>query len=289
MLARLKVVLETLRLLAGEAHERQEPPVVTWVNRGKRAQRGNALKLMSIAAKAAGERRLAQRKGAIERLAEEAGIKAEFHLRIDLKGILPWPPADVLALLPAFDIEGAVITLADQAEQLRSLVDSSIHLTIMPSIEGVAFPALAKSGHQTFFPDAIGATTWVDKLGLPHAPSVIAGLFGELMGLAGELGAMDQKSLGIETRPEEEIATLRSLEIAFTRMSEELMRRIDGFDPVLKIDVSDLIRHLRTGEIDFAGQAQAAIDGTPNDIVERAGFLSLLLIESEFHGGLVGY
>jgi hypothetical protein len=289
MLARLKVLLETLRLVAGEAHERQEPPVVTWVNRGKRAQRGNALKLVSIAAKADGERRLAQRKGEIERLADEAGIKAEFHLRVNHKGILPWPPADVLALLPALNIESAVITLIDQAEQLRSLLDSSIHLTIMPSIEGVAFPALAKSGHQTFLPDAEGATTWVDKLGLPHAPSLIAGLFGELMGLAGELGAMDQKRLGIKTRPEEEIAALRSLEIAFTRKREELMRRLDGFDPVLKTDVSDLIRYLRTGEIDFAGEAQAAIDGAPSDIVETAGFLSLLLIESEFHGVLVGY
>lgn len=67
MLTRLKVLLENLRLLAGEAHERQEPPAATWVTHGKGARVGNALRLISISANAAGEKRLAQRKLEIER------------------------------------------------------------------------------------------------------------------------------------------------------------------------------------------------------------------------------
>ncbi|MDX0312556.1 hypothetical protein GOC54_15935 [Sinorhizobium meliloti] len=281
MLARLKTLLETLRLLAGEAHERKQAPAVTWAARGKDARVGNSVRLVSLSAKAAGETRLAQRKAEIERLAEEAGVAAQFHLRVNAKGILPWPPADVLALLPAPDIADAVVTLAEQAELVRSLVDSSIHLTIMPNIEGVAFSALAKSGYQTLLPDVEGAAFWAEQLGLPQAPSAMASMFGEVLNLAGELGAMDQKCLGNETRPEEEIVARRSLEAAFTRKYEELTRRLNAFDQALQSDVSELIEHLRTGDVDFAAEAQAAIGGASSNIAEAAGYVSLLLMSAE--------
>ncbi|HEL5054261.1 TPA: hypothetical protein UL921_001675 [Stenotrophomonas maltophilia] len=281
MLSRLKTLLETLRLLAGEAHERKQAPAVTWAARGKGARVGNSVRLVSLAAKAAGERRLAQRKAEIEGLAKEVGVAAQFHLRVNAKGILPWPPADVLALLPASDIADAAVTLAEQAELMRSLVDSSIHLTIMPNIEGVAFPALAKSGYHTLFPDVEGAASWAEQLGLPQAPSAMTSMFGEVLNLAGELGAMDQKCLGNETRPEEEIVARRSMEAAFTRRYEELTRRLNAFDQALQSDVSELIEQLRTGDVDFAAEARAAIDGTPSSIAEAAGYVSLLLMSAQ--------
>ena len=280
-LARLKTLLEALRVLAGEAHERKQAPAVTWAARGKGARVGNSVRLVSLSAKAAGEKRLAQRKAEFERLAEEAGIVVQFQLRVNAKSILPWPPADVLALLPVPDIADAVVTLAEQAELVRSLVDSSIHLTIMPHIEGLALPALAKSGYQTLLPDVEGAAFWVEQLGLPQAPSAMASIFGEVLSLAGELAAMDQKCLGNETRPEEEIVGRRSLEAAFTRKYEELTRRLNAFDQALQSDVSELIEHLRTGDIDFAAEAQAAIGGASSNIAEAAGYVSLLLMSAE--------
>lgn len=281
MLMRLKTLLEALRLLAGEAHERQKSPAATWGARGKSARTGNAVRLVSFSARAAGETRLAQRKAEIERSAVESGIVAEFHLRLNPKGLLPWPPVDALALLPAPDIASAVVTLAEQAELVRSLVDRSIHLTIMPSIKGIAFPILARSGHQTLLPEVGGARAWAEELGLPQAPSSIASLFGEVVSLASELGAMDQKGLGTETRPEEEITARRSLEIDFASKRDELTKRLHEFDVGLQTAVSELIEHLRTGDIDFAAKAQAAIDGTSCDIAEVMGYLSLLLMSVE--------
>ncbi|WP_202943910.1 hypothetical protein [Methylovorus glucosotrophus] len=281
MLQRLKTLLESLRVLAGESHERMQAPAVTWAARGKGARVGNSVRLVSFSANAAGGARLAQRKAEIERLAEEAGIVAQFHLRVNAKGILPWPPADVLALLPVTNITNAVVTLAEQAELVRSLVDSSIHLTIMPNIESVAFPALAKSGYQTLLPDVEGAAFWAEQLGLPQAPSVMASMFGEVLSLASELGSMDQKRLGIETRPEEEVAARLSLEATFARKYEELTRRLNAFDQALQSDVSELIEYLRTGNVDFAAEAQAAIGGTSSNIAEAAGYVSLFLMSAE--------
>lgn len=281
MLNRLKTLLETFRVLAGEAHERKQVPAITWAARGKGARVGNSVRLVSLSAKAAGETRLAQRKAEIERLAEEAEIVAQFHLRVNAKGILPWPPADVLALLPASDIADAVVTLAEKAELVRSLVDSSIHLTIMPYIEDVTLPALAKSGYQSLLPDVEGAAFWAEQLGLPQARSAMASMFAEVLNLACELGAMDQKCLGNETRPKEEVVARLSLEAAFTRKYEELTRRLNDFDPALQSDVSELIEHLRTGDVDFAAEAQAAIGGTSSNIAEAAGYVSLLLLSAD--------
>jgi hypothetical protein len=281
-LARLKALLETLRLLAGEAHERREPPVATWAARGKRARAGNALRFVSLSAKAAGEKRLAQRKAEIERSTKGAGIEAVFHLRINAKGILPWPPADVLALLPSSDVAGAVIALDQQTDLLRSLVDSTVHLTVMPFIDGVAFPALAKSGHQTLLPDIEGGAAWTENLNLARASSDMPGLFGEVLGLASELGAMDRLGLGVEPRPEAEVIARRSLEASFDEKREELVRQLDIFDRDTQTDVSELIERLRTGEIDFTVETQAAFGGVSTEIVETTGYLTLLLIEYEW-------
>jgi len=280
-LLRLKTLLETIRLLAGEAHERQEPPVATWAARGKGARAGNALRLVSLSAKAAGEKRLAQQKSGLQRSAEQSGIVAEFHLRVDAKGILPWPPADVLALLPAPDIAGALVALEQHEQSLRSLVDTSVHLTLMPCIECVVYPALARSGHQTLLPSAEHAVAWVEELRLQEAPSKTSRLFGEVVGLAGELAAMDRNSLGTETGPDEETTARRRLESSFATKSAELTRQLDPFDVELEKDVSDLIEHVRAGDIDFAALAQAAIGGMSNEFADHVGYVTLLLLEAE--------
>ena len=45
-----------------------------------------------------------------------------------------------------------------------------------------------------------------------------------------------------------------------------------------------MIEHLRTGDVDFAAEARAAIGGYPGNFAEAAGYLSLLLISAETGG-----
>ncbi len=286
-LARLKALLETLRLLAGEAHERQEPPAATWAGRGKGARVGNALRRVSLSAEAAGEKRLVQLKAEIERSTKEAGIKAVFHLRVNPNGILPWPPVDVLALLPSSDVAGAVIALNQQTDLLRSFVDSAMHLTVLPFINGVAFPALAKSGIRTFLPDIEGATAWTKNLNLACASSETSGLFGEVLSVAAELRAMDRLELGVESRPEAEVIARRSLEVSFGEKREQLVQQLGNFDRDAQTDFFELIERLRTGEIDFIAEAQAAIGGVSTEIMETTGYLTLLVIEYEWQAEVV--
>jgi hypothetical protein len=71
------------------------------------------------------------------------------------------------------------------------------------------------------------------------------------------------------------------LEAAFARRHEELTRRLNASDPTLQSDVSELIEHLRTGDVDFAAEAQAVIGGASSNIAEAAGYVSLLLMSAD--------
>ena len=92
---------------------------------------------------------------------------------------------------------------------------------------------------------------------------------------------MDCKRLGTDTRPEQEIMARQSLEFDLSTKREMLVRLLDDFEPELQMEVSHLIEHLLTGDIDFA--AEAAIDGTSTERLEIVGDLYLRLIASEFH------
>ena len=102
------------------------------------------------------------------------------------------------------------------------------------------------------------------------------------------LGQWIREGLGTETRPEEEIIAHRTLESSFATKREELIRRLDAFDLGLQKDVFELVEHLRTGDIDFAAEAQAAIGGVSTETVETTGYLTLLLIEQELQGDVIG-
>ncbi|WP_425106637.1 hypothetical protein [Ancylobacter sp.] len=151
----------------------------------------------------------------------------------------------------------------------------------MPYIEDIAFPALAKSGYQPLFPHMEGAAFWSEELGLPRAPSAMASMFGEVLSLASEPGAMDQKLLGHENRPEEEIISLLGFEVAFTRRHKDLTQHLNASDPDLQSDAFEVIAHLRTVDVDFAAVAQAEIGGTSKNTSKTAGYASLLLMSAE--------
>ena len=282
MLMRLKTLLEALRLLAGEAHERQEAPLVTWVSRGKRANRGNALRFVSIAAKSAGGKRLAQRKTEIEQSAKAAGVRASFQLRIVEKVILPWPPADVLALLPAGSVTDALIKLDEQADLVRSLVDSSVHMTVIPIINGIVIPALAQAGYQTLLPDMDGAMVWVEDLEMPCLPAGLICLFGEVVSLASELNAMDRLGLGTPARSEEERETHQNLEILFSQKRDLLVSQVEQFDSSLRTEILSLLDNLCAKHVDFSAEAQAAIGGSVTENIESVVDINLRILAYEF-------
>ena len=281
MLARLKALLETLRLLAGEAHERKQSPGNTWCSRGKRAQRGNALKLISAEATASGRKRLAKRQAKFKQLVSQTEVDVDIHVRINPRAILPWPPADVLALLQATDIISAVITLSEQSDSVRSAMDTSTHLTIVPIIRGIVIPALAQSGHQTLFPDFQGAVNWAKTLELQYLPAELSSLFSEIVNLTSEVSTMDQLKLGTVKRPVKEREARQDLGALLAEKRGRLILEVDELDTILSDEIILLLDDLSAESVDFATEAQDALIGMATENVQRVGALNLKLIAYE--------
>ena len=284
-LGRMKSLLETLRLLAGEAHQRQEAPVVTWLVRRKIPRAGNALRSVSLAANAASNRRLKERKSNIERTVRSGGIEVTCYMRVNPEGILPWPPTDVLVLLQTEDVSTAVLALEHCAERVRSALDTTTHLTLVPFVDGMAIPALTRAGHQSLLPDPEAGASWLRQIGFDGAVSETAEACGEALALASELGSMDRLNLGLEDHPIEEIAIRQELTNRFEDKMEKLDRQLRVLNNEITCDVLDLIEQLRSGDLDLAAEAQAALDCRPSDITKRIGELSMILIEYDLRSG----
>jgi hypothetical protein len=282
MFVRLKNLLVNLRALAGDAHERQENPIKTWVTHGKRAREGNAVKLISSFSESSVHSRLAERKEKIEQAAKIAGVDAIWHLRINPKGSLPWPPADVLALLPAQNTVEATLALDQQTDAIRSIVDLTVKLTIMPIIDGVVIPGLVKSGYQAMLPDIDEALGWMKTLELPYVPPEISTLFGEVVCITGDLSAMDQLKLGTPTRPEEEREVRNKLHELLTENQEELLRKLNDTSTTIGEEVQSLLKEMSMKKIDFGADMQAVLKGkATNHYMEKIGAISMLLIDYE--------
>ena len=229
-LGRLKSLLATLRSLAGEAHERNERPARTWAERGRRTQRGNAIRVVGIAAKASADQRLRRRKALMEREARRAGLNAVFHVREEARGVLPWPPFEVLALVPAGDLIHAAATVEESIDPLRRVVDGTTRLTVAPVVDGVAIAALGRSGYQTLYPDAESVAEWLEYVGVEGLQSDAAESLGQVLGLAVQLGAMDARGLGLAGRPSEEREVRKRLEGELGERGTELEEQLRRFD-----------------------------------------------------------
>ena len=283
-LGRLKSLLVTLRSLAGEAHERQAPPAHTWAERGKRAQRGNAIRLVGLAAKASADRRLGRRKAGVEREARAAGLQAVFHVREVASGVLPWPPFEALALMPAADMTHAAATVGESVEPLRRIVDPAIRLTVVPVVDGVAIAALGRSGYETLYPDAEGGARWLEYVGMETLRSDAAETFGEVFGIAAQLGVMDTCGLGMVGRPSEETKARERLEGSLGERRAELEKQLRQFDKDLGERILRLVAAAREGRVDYMAEFQDGLGGVSSPALEEAGHLTLHLLEEERAG-----
>lgn len=280
-LGRLKVLMEVLRSLAGDAHERQAPPVSTWAKLGKRAQRGNAMRLVGAAVKAVADQQLNRRKAAIEREVRRKGLQVTLHVRENAASVLPWPPFEVLALVPADDIAQAVVVLDESVEALRGIVDTTTRLTVAPFVDGIAVAALGSSGYDTLYPDSRTVSAWLEHLHMEGFQSESGKTLGQVLEVAAQLGAMDSIGLGLADRPSPEIAVRTRLERSLGEYQAQLAVQLERFDRKLGERIVDLVTTVRAGEVDYMTEVQDGLGGVSSPTLEEAGYLTLRLLEEE--------
>ncbi len=283
-LGALKSLLATLRSLAGEAHERNEQPARTWAARSKRTQRGNAIRIVGVDAKASADKRLRRRKARMDREARRAGLNAVFHVREEARGVLPWPPSEVLALVPAVDLLHAAATVEKSIEPLRRIVDDTTRLTVVPVIDGVAIAALGRSGYQTLYPGTESVTKWLDYIGMDGLQSDVAESLEQALSVAVQLGAMDSRGLGLAGRPSEERDVREDLQRELRERETELEEQLRRFDRDLGERTFDLLAAARAGTVDYLAEVQDGLDGAASPVLQEVGHITLCLLEEERRG-----
>ena len=278
-LIRLQGVLETLRMLAGEAHMRNAAPVVTWAKSGKRARLGNALRSINMVANGAEDARANKIRAELETSARQAGIRVQFHLRRDARGILPWPPLEVFALLPADTIAMAAIEVEASSATIRSLIDSTVSVTIVPVVCGFSVGRFARTGYQTLLPLDEIPDQWLEELGISPLPAPRAEALGMAVESAMQLEAIDRNGFGGENRPISEFIGRQELETVCDENTRKLLELLEGDIPDTMGIASTVLTEVRDGCIDLSGVEKAVLGGEASPGFAEVGALMMNVLE----------
>ena len=278
---RLRSLLETLRMLAGAAHIRNAAPVHTWIHIVRKIRAGKALGYINASVGRVANRRANELKAELETAAKVAGITVQFHLRRDVKGILPWPPLEILALLPTENITAAAIEIETSGATIRSFTDETMRLTVMPMVGEFAVERFVKSGYQTMLPMLETPGKWLDELGIPCLPAPRAAAFGAAVEAATELGALDRNGFGKPGRPMPETTVRQELEVAFAAEQIRLVEVLRDAKPELVDSVTSVVTSIRHGNIDLSGQEQAILDGSISQDLAEVGLLMTSVLQED--------
>ena len=279
-LIRLRNLLDILRMLAGEAHVRNAPPAHTWSRIGRKARAGNALRSISAIVGTAESGRAKKLRAELENATRESGIAAKFHLRRDQGGILPWPPLEILATINADSITEAATKMEASTVAIRSLIDSTTCLTLIPVVSGFALEQFAKSGYQTMLPVTEIPDQWLDEIGIPILPTPRAAVFGAVVGTATEIGSMGRKSFGESDRPVPEATIKQELEAVYERDRRRLIKVLEE-EPELADIAASFVRDIRDGNVDLSGQEQAILGEEVSRELAEVGVMMVSILEMD--------
>lgn len=125
---------------------------------------------------------------------------------------------------------------------------------------------------------------WLDYAGMDARQSDAAESFGQVLGLAVQLGTMDSRGLGLAGRPSEEKDVRERLEGELGERRTEFEERLRRFDRDLGEGILGLVAAARAGEVDYMAEFQDGFGGAASPALEEAGALTLCLLEEERAG-----
>lgn len=282
----IRAILEAVRVLAGEAATRAQPPQLTWYKIGKTARPGNALNLVALKARLATADRLSKRRA--ELVAQASAIDPNFvlHVRDDPHGILPWPPIEILVLIGAQGVSDILAKLAATAPALRSLAPTTVRLTIVPTIGGQAVKQYSVSGYENLMPAFEQGNDWLNELGISTLVSPAPKAFDLATALAAELASLDKHGLGGPDRPQVERDTRATIERKYDAALTELTTALAAFNDEVAEYALLTLADIQNGVIDLGAGVQSHLTDGPSASPEVAtiGAVAAMLLEVQLNG-----
>lgn len=281
LLERLRVVLRKLHVIAGEASARGEKAALLWRRTAKSARSGNALHRVSLVADQAVEAELPRLSAAVEERLADLGRDGEVHVRREFASTLTWPPASVLVILEADDIEAWQEALVASWEPLLEAAGEGRRLFLTPRIAGVVISRLTVEGLKTAFPSPYGADEWLKRIGAVLLRDDSARRLSDLMDALVVQDGIRAWGFAGEGRPALEQATLDAATQERDRvegavLSSAVSQVVDIAEP-LKI----FIEKIDSGELDLAAEMYATLRGYDTFVGQQLSALVSVMLLSD--------
>ena len=277
-LTKLRESLVALKIIVGELDSEPIAPSTRWASVIRTARAGNALRMASTIVAARAERARDKLASDLRMRLAVMGVECDILVRENQDSLLPWPPSDVLALIPLKSF--ADIGDANQtATIIRNNLPTTIRLTVIPTIKGLTIPNFGLSGYENLLPLPNEALNWIGQLGLPFFHSELSATFDRAITFASSLYSMDRLSLGRTGRAAAEFDARKRLDDEFMRERELLHRIAVPLNKKLAAEANNIIDQIRVGQIGYADALHEYLNGDAPKILEAITGLGLELAQ----------
>ncbi|TYC91549.1 hypothetical protein [Novosphingobium sp. BW1] len=274
-LGRLREMMVTIRNITGDVAEAAEHPGVKHRALLGKARPNNALRLLGTRVAATiGAARARLAKELKDALANQ-GITAEVRALEAPDAIVPWPPSEMVVLIPIDRLE-ELESFEIAANVARAAAHEYMKLTAIPVVGGRLASTWGKSGYSTMVNLFEDASKWAPRLGISAYMPIASSTFDSVAASAASLQSMDRLGLGIEGRATAEVETRAALEAQLVSGRAELASVTTALGTDLAEAAANLVDEIRFGDVNFIDVSHSAVNG--GEIPQLLVDISLLRI-----------
>ncbi len=281
-LARLRGLVEFLRLVIGEAGSQNIKATHLFGGIGEKANRKNALRLVVSNVEVSVETRLKQLQRRLEQAAVAAGFSAKASVRLVKKTSGPWPFAEALIVVSIDSVFDWMKRAGTLLEHLRKIAGDGRQLIVVPARGSFAITSLSFSGVSSFFSIPCSDTDWLDSVGFHVLEGKYTTLFEHLVTALAEISAIHNFNCATIDRASAEREALKYALDDLEHTASEFEILFSGEAARYWEDFKILMENIREGKINSARIIRLLMRGEVTAATETEAFLAMRLFVLEF-------
>ncbi len=276
---RLKLLVRSLQVLAGEAALKDRNPALLWRTLAKTARAGNALRLVTRQAAQGVARGLGQLESDVRAALAAAGLEGQVHVRPTSDVSVSWPLAAVDVVIPCEALADWPALAFLHWNEWRDAAGEGRRLTATPSFDGIAVGRLTFGGWDTPLPDPHRADAALAAAGHTLLEDVYSQDLSTLLDALYEQDAISLYGYGAADRP---LLEQEALERAVSERSRAVEKLRGGAvvkeSPDFPAALDAFIDEIDRGERSFARDLAAMTHGEITDTAEQIDRLQRVTI-----------
>ncbi len=281
-LAQLRGLVESLRLVIGEAGSQNIKATQLFGGIGKKADRKNALRLVAANVEVSVESKLKRLQRHLEQAAVATGFSAKASVRRVNKISGPWPFAEALVVVSVDSVFDWMKRVGTLLESLRKVAGDGRQLIVVPARGSFAVTSLSFSGVSSFFPIPCSDADWLDSLGFRILEGKYTTLFEHLMTALAEVSAIHNFNCATKDRASAEREALKHALADLDHTASEFEALFLGEAARYWEDFKILMENIREGKINFARIIRVLMRGEVTAATKTEAFLAMRLFVLEF-------